>query len=69
VKIRRLATVQAHKMTARVTHLIDLKLRQKWSPEQISGWLRENESESISPESIYQYIWKDKKSGGQLYHY
>jgi IS30 family transposase len=69
VKNRRLATVQAYKMTPRLTRLIDSKLHRKWSPEQISGWLRESEAESISYESIYQYIWKDKKSGGQLYHH
>jgi IS30 family transposase len=36
---RRLSTVQAYKMTPRLTRLIDSKLHQKWNPEQISGWL------------------------------
>jgi IS30 family transposase len=53
----------------RVTRLIDSKLHRKWSPEQVSGWLRESEASSISHDSIYQHIWKDKKSGGQLYHH
>jgi IS30 family transposase len=56
-------------MTSRLTHKVDSKLRRKWSPEQVSGWLRESEAESISQECIYQYIWKDKKSGGRLYHH
>ena len=29
------------KMTAEMTEVIKAKLKKKWSPEQISGWLRE----------------------------
>lgn len=38
-----------------------------WSPEQISGWMKENLSISISHEWIYQYVLKDKMTGGTLY--
>ena len=43
-------------------------LKQYWSPEQIAGRLR-SEGTIISHESIYQFIWADKKSGGTLYKY
>lgn len=46
------------------------KLRQfQWSPEQISGWFKNHPEYGIviSHESIYQYIWKDKRLGGSLY--
>jgi IS30 family transposase len=66
---RRLSKVQAYKMTLRLTRLIDSKLNRKWSPEQISGWLQEGEAASISYESIYQYIWGNKKTGAQFYHH
>ena len=38
----------------------------QWSPEQISGYLK-NEGKHISTESIYRIIRKDKKAGGELY--
>lgn len=44
-------------------------LRQKWSPEQISGRLRAHGKLSISHETIYQYIWLDKWLGGQLWRH
>jgi IS30 family transposase len=42
-------------------------LREYWSPEQISNWLRQEESLHVSPEWIYQYILRDKGAGGDLY--
>lgn len=45
------------------------KLKLYWSPEQISGRMRVDKIESISHESIYQYILKDKRNDGTLYQY
>jgi len=42
-------------------------LRIEFSPEQISAELRKNNRFSISHETIYKYIIKDKKRGGCLY--
>ncbi len=39
----------------------------QWSPEQISGRLKLDKLETMSHETIYQRILKDKKSGGTLY--
>ena len=39
----------------------------EWSPEQISGWMKQNMKISISHEWIYQYILKDKQAGGSLH--
>lgn len=50
---RRLAACKSIKMTANLIKLIDSKIKDKWSPEQISGWLREDQSISISYETIY----------------
>lgn len=46
---------------------VDILLRQKWSPEQISGTLRAAGQCSISHEAIYRHILRDKKAGGSLY--
>jgi len=48
--------------------LVDSKLEQKHSPEQISGRLQ-TEGYAVSHESIYQYIAEDKASGGDLYRH
>jgi transposase, IS30 family len=44
-------------------------LRQEWSPEQISGYLKSREKMKISHERIYQYVWVDKENGGRLYEH
>jgi IS30 family transposase len=64
---RKLAASKASKMTTSLIEFIDFKLKEKWSPEQISGWLHENDPLHISHETIYQHIWSDKKSGGNLF--
>lgn len=46
--------------------LVEQKLCLDWSPEQISGRLKKS-GYAISHEWIYQYIYADKKSGGDLY--
>ena len=56
------------KMTAQTIAIINDKLKQQWSPVQISGWLKRSGHDSIvSHETIYKYIWKDKSQGGSLY--
>lgn len=64
---RRIKATKALKMTPDMIELIELKLSEKWSPEQISGWLLEERLELISYETIYQHVWNDKRSGGNLY--
>jgi IS30 family transposase len=46
---------------------VDRYLCQDWSPEQVAGYLRRTGQLSISHETIYQYIWTDKRQGGHLY--
>lgn len=44
-------------------------LKQLWSPEQIVGRLRDTGALRISHETIYRYIWDDRRRGGSLYRY
>ncbi len=46
---------------------IQVLLREDWSPEQVAGWLRRHNELGISHETIYRYIWADKREGGTLY--
>ena len=47
--------------------LIESKLQEEWSPEQISDWLKQNTDIQVSHERIYQYIYADKRAGGSLH--
>lgn len=60
---------KALKMTQECIFYIKDKLKQYWSPDQISGRLLIENKISLSPETIYQFILKDKRNGGDLYRY
>jgi IS30 family transposase len=44
-------------------------LKELWSPEQISNWLRIRGTFTVSHETIYQFILNDKKRGGTLFRH
>jgi len=48
-------------------HVLDGLLKQYLSPEQISGRLKLELGLEISHETIYKYIWEDKKTGGKIH--
>jgi len=64
---RKKEACKAIKMTAKVVTLIEAKIRMDWSPDQVSGWLNEEQAISISHERIYQHVWADKRQDGTLY--
>jgi IS30 family transposase len=45
---------------------VESLLEQEWSPEQISARLKLEKKPSVSHESIYQYIYRNKRAGGTL---
>jgi IS30 family transposase len=47
--------------------LIEYKLKTDWSPEQIAGWLKRHDQQTVSHERIYQHVYADKQFGGELY--
>lgn len=47
--------------------VIDELLCRQWSPEQVSGFLRRTGRLSVSHETIYRHVWRDKRAGGALY--
>lgn len=55
------------KLSARQWMLVEDLLRDFLSPDQISGRLRSEGVLRISHEAIYQYVWANKRAGGQLY--
>ena len=61
------------KVTCRISReswaRVEQLTREYWSPEQVSRWLRQEESIHVSPEWIYQYVLRDKRAGGDIYQY
>jgi IS30 family transposase len=57
------------KLTPELKAHIGALIREDWSPEQISGYLKKKNVANISHESIYLLISKDKLSGGSLYQH
>lgn len=69
-------TVARRKRSRRNTHfsadewaLVEQLIALDWSPEQVSGWLALHGHLSISHETIYLRIWRDKDRGGQLWRH
>jgi len=63
------------KIQGALQELVELKLRLSWSPEQISGRLRRESSLTVSHETIYQHIMRDRSGlryclrfGGYKHH-
>ncbi len=58
-----------YRIEASTWTLIESLIRQEWSPEQVSDWLKGNYGLQISHEWIYQYILMDKHAGGDLHRH
>ena len=66
---RKQTAFKAIKWTFKVEKGIIILLKKKWSPEQISEWLKKHKSIWISHQRIYQFVEEDKETGGDLYKY
>ena len=64
---RRTNATTRKRISAETWEVVEEKLRQDWSPEQVSGWLEKCQAVRISHEWIYQYILTEKQAGGDLY--
>ena len=68
-RARRSRSRRNQRFTAADWRLVDPWIREDFSPEQVSGWLRRVRLLSISHETIYRHIWADWKRGGTLRHH
>lgn len=53
---------QRRKIREQLQDTVISKLRERWSPQQISGWLRLQDIR-LSHETIYRFVWRDKRQG------
>lgn len=65
---RKRASRRPKKLDDSMITLIKEGLTWQWSPVQISGRMKQQDiGKSVSHETIYRYIWEDKRKGGVLY--
>jgi len=64
---RRKTAAKFSYMTDETQKTVTDYLLQKWSPEQIAGYLKTQGGEWVSHETIYQFVLEYKKNGGELY--
>ena len=57
------------RLTKKHTSYIKKSMKEGWSPEQISGRMALEDLRPVSHETIYRYIYHNKRSGGNLYKY
>ena len=64
---RRLGSRKAKRFTAVVQQAVESYLREDYSPEQVTGFMRRQGEDTVSHERIYQHIYADFKAGGSLH--
>ena len=64
---REAAKHKAYRLTEELKKLINYLLAIKWSPQQISCRLKREKRATVSAETIYLYIYNDRKAGGELW--
>ena len=66
---RRREAKKSEKLDTAMCSMVKNLLDEYLSPEQISGRLRLEKGVEISHETLYQYIWRDKRDGGELHKF
>jgi len=59
--------LQKKRFTDDVKEYVKEKLLDDWSPEQISQRGKKDHIECVSHETIYKFVWADKRNGGELH--
>jgi len=66
---RELAKPKHRKFTDEVKAYVSNLLQDDFSPEQITGIAKKQGVECVSHETIYQFVWNDKRGKGTLYQH
>lgn len=66
---RRQQAYKSRKVTDKVRDWIERLIRQELSPQQVVDYLYRHKNISLHHETVYQLIYEDKASGGDLYQY
>jgi IS30 family transposase len=68
-RTRRRVSRRYRRLSEQEWALICTMLKKLWSPEQIVGRLRRKGRSGVSHETIYRYVWADRRMGGTLYQF
>ena len=66
---RRSKSRRNRRFNAQAWSLVVKRLSQRWSPEQVSGTLKNEKLLRISHETIYRHVWADRATGGLLHRH
>lgn len=66
---RKVDKPKAIQFTQSMQQQVEELLRKGYSPEQVVGRMKKQGIQCVSHERLYQHIWQDKRSGGQLYEH
>ncbi len=66
-RMRRSRSRRNHRFGEEELAEVERQLKSDWSPEQVSGRLKNERGLWISHETIYRHVWRDKRSGGTLH--
>jgi IS30 family transposase len=66
-RARRSRTRRGARVARETWREVERLLRRRWSPQQIANRLNTSGVHSISHETIYGHIWRDKRRGGSLW--
>ncbi len=69
VRLRYQYKTKNRRLTKKHTSYIKKSMKEGWSPEQISGRMALEDLRPVSHETIYRYIYHNKRSVGRLYLY
>lgn len=64
---RRRRSRQGRRHSVEQYRRVEALLAEDYSPDQVSGYLRETREFAISHETIYRHVWLDKALGGSLW--
>ena len=64
---RRFESRKRNEFTIEVQEAVEYYLREDYSPEQVTGYMRRQGETTVSHERIYQHIYSDFDHGGTLY--
>ena len=64
---RRFESRKRKEFTVEVQEAVEYYLREDYSPEQVTGYMRRQGEKTVSHERIYQHIYSDYDHGGTLY--
>ncbi|WP_458527445.1 IS30 family transposase [Onishia taeanensis] len=65
---RRTAWKRTKRLPSMIAAVVD-RLREEWSPEQISGFMAPLSGVGVSHQWIYSLVWDDKARGGDLWQH